>query len=266
MISLGLRRSVKGARGGVFKRVIYGLGRRVICPRREGKSVSSCSYHHDPHHHHRHWRRSPWVVATCSPFSPSSISSIRSSQHLLVHRGFSKHPSDTRKQAKETKEESSGNVLLEFKEPEQWFPAARSRRRRIILHVGPTNSGKTYSALKRLREANRGLYCSPLRLLAWEVADRLIEEHNLPCRLVTGQERTDPPGARHVACTVEMADIWSAFDVAVLDEFQMIGDRDRGWAWTRAILGVNASEVHLCGDDAAVPLLQRMCQRTGVSD
>ena len=27
-------------------------------------------------------------------------------------------------------------------------------------------------------------------------------------------------------------------DVAVVDEIQMIGDRERGWAWTRAVLGL----------------------------
>lgn len=27
-------------------------------------------------------------------------------------------------------------------------------------------------------------------------------------------------------------------EVAIIDEIQMIGDRGRGWAWTRAVLGV----------------------------
>lgn len=26
-------------------------------------------------------------------------------------------------------------------------------------------------------------------------------------------------------------------EVAIIDEIQMIGDRGRGWAWTRAVLG-----------------------------
>ena len=38
------------------------------------------------------------------------------------------------------------------------------------------------------------------------------------------------------------------FDVAVIDEIQMIADEDRGWAWTRAFLGCQAKEIHLCGD------------------
>lgn len=54
--------------------------------------------------------------------------------------------------------------------------------------------------------------------------------------------------AAHVACTVEMLPTQELYDVAVIDEIQMIGDEDRGWAWTRAFLGCQAKEVHLCGD------------------
>ena len=49
------------------------------------------------------------------------------------------------------------------------FPAARSFRRRIIYHAGPTNSGKTHSALEAFKNAESGIYCGPLRLLAMEV-------------------------------------------------------------------------------------------------
>lgn len=39
--------------------------------------------------------------------------------------------------------------------------------------AGPTNSGKTYTALQALRAAGSGMYCGPLRLLALEVADTM---------------------------------------------------------------------------------------------
>ena len=45
------------------------------------------------------------------------------------------------------------------------------------------------------------------------------------------------PFARHVACTVEMLSTEKRLDVVVIDEIQMIGDRQRGAAWTRALLG-----------------------------
>ena len=53
--------------------------------------------------------------------------------------------------------------------PHEWYPQARKMKRKIIYHHGPTNSGKTYSALEDLEKTNKGIYCAPLRLLAWEV-------------------------------------------------------------------------------------------------
>ena len=38
--------------------------------------------------------------------------------------------------------------------------------RRFILHIGPTNSGKTFHALERLKNSEKGTYLGPLRLLA----------------------------------------------------------------------------------------------------
>ena len=46
---------------------------------------------------------------------------------------------------------------------------------------------------------------------------------------------------------------------------QMIGDDQRGWAWTRALQGVPANEIHLCGDASALPLVKQMCDTMGES-
>jgi len=43
----------------------------------------------------------------------------------------------------------------------------------------------------------------------------------------------------------------------------MMSDEYRGWAWTRAFLGLQADEVHVCGDPSAVPLLRSLCAATG---
>ncbi|MDE7260378.1 MAG: hypothetical protein K2N77_14235, partial [Lachnospiraceae bacterium] len=37
-------------------------------------------------------------------------------------------------------------------EPEKQYPEARGMKRHFILHIGPTNSGKTYQALQRLKQ------------------------------------------------------------------------------------------------------------------
>lgn len=53
--------------------------------------------------------------------------------------------------------------------PHQWYPHARKMKRKLIYHHGPTNSGKTFSAIEDLEKTDSGIYCAPLRLLAWEV-------------------------------------------------------------------------------------------------
>ncbi len=129
--------------------------------------------------------------------------------------------------------------------PMEAYPLARTMRRRFVVHVGPTNSGKTHDALQELMAAESGAYLGPLRLLAYEQFQRMNQE-GTPCTMLTGEERIEVAGARHVSSTVEMADFHQAVDVAVIDEAQMVTDPDRGHNWTAAILGIPAREVHVC--------------------
>ena len=66
-------------------------------------------------------------------------------------------------------------ISKEYSAPHLWYPGARRKKRKIIAHVGPTNSGKTHTAVQKLitNPDLQGLYCSPLRLLAWETFERL---------------------------------------------------------------------------------------------
>lgn len=112
-------------------------------------------------------------------------------------------------------------------------------------HVGPTNSGKTYAALQALRKApNRGIYLAPLRLLAAEVKERFVRE-GYPCNLITGQEQELMDGAKLTSSTVEMLPSNEHYDVAVIDEIQMLGDIQRGNAWTRACMSLACLHVFL---------------------
>lgn len=43
----------------------------------------------------------------------------------------------------------------------------------------------------------------------------------------------------------------------------MLGCKTRGFSFTRALLGIAADELHLCGDPAAVPLIQEILTVTG---
>ncbi|GAB7343217.1 hypothetical protein MBLNU457_1282t1 [Dothideomycetes sp. NU457] len=156
--------------------------------------------------------------------------------------------------------------LADLRYPSEWFPATRTMDRSIHMHVGPTNSGKTYHALKRLEAAGTGMYAGPLRLLAHEVYTRL-NAAGKPCVLVTGEERRRPDDgsddSNMISCTVEMMPMNKTVDVAVIDEIQMIGSPERGWAWTQALLGVKAHELHLCGEARTVPLVREICASIG---
>ena len=142
------------------------------------------------------------------------------------------------------------------------YPLARQMKRRFILHLGPTNSGKTYEGVGRLKGARNGIYLGPLRLLAAEQFETL-NLADVPCSLVTGEEQIWIPGSRVQSSTVEMADLKTQYDVAVIDECQMIADRDRGGAWTAAILGLCAEEIHACASPDAEGLLTRIIAECG---
>ncbi|KAI1113478.1 P-loop containing nucleoside triphosphate hydrolase protein [Nemania sp. NC0429] len=154
--------------------------------------------------------------------------------------------------------------IADLRFPHEWFPATRALQRTIHLHVGPTNSGKTYNALKALENARSGIYAGPLRLLAHEVYSRFTAK-GVSCALITGEEQRIPKDVDvyFKSCTVEMTPLNHAVDVAVIDEIQMIGDAERGWAWTQAVLGVQAKEVHLCGEERAVELIRSLCATIG---
>lgn len=146
--------------------------------------------------------------------------------------------------------------------PEKEFAEARRMERRFILHIGPTNCGKTYHALERLKEAGGGVYLGPLRLLALEVYEKM-KESGIPATMLTGEECIADDGSRITASTIEMLDLDQSYEVAVIDEAQMIVDSDRGHSWTRAILGVRAKEIHVCMSPAAeqvVTHLISLCQ------
>ncbi|KAG5884851.1 hypothetical protein JTB14_036087 [Gonioctena quinquepunctata] len=156
--------------------------------------------------------------------------------------------------------------ISDLRSPANWYPQARALNRKIIFHAGPTNSGKTYHALERFITAKSGVYCGPLKLLASEVFNK-TNKRGTPCDLVTGEERNfaDPSGnaSSHVSCTVEMTSVTNPYEVAVIDEIQMVKDPQRGWAWTRAFLGVIAEEIHICGEAGAVDLIRQICLTTG---
>lgn len=147
------------------------------------------------------------------------------------------------------------NPINEYKE-------AREMKRHFYLHVGETNTGKTYSSIERLMEAESGVYLAPLRLLALEIQDKLNSQ-NIRCSLLTGEEEDIISYAYHVSSTIEKLELGTYYDVCVIDEAQMIADNQRGWAWTRAIIGVLSPEIHICMAPEAKDIIIKLINDCG---
>ncbi|CAH7690098.1 P-loop containing nucleoside triphosphate hydrolase protein [Phakopsora pachyrhizi] len=193
-----------------------------------------------------------WVSS--NHHQPQSIqNSNRSSCHLNLQSLF-----------------DSTSRLVDIKRPHELYPDSRRFKRQIHLHIGPTNSGKTYAGLRALHGAHTGVYAGPLRLLAHEVFSRFNQgkiSDDLParqCNLLTGEEqRIVGQSVGLTSCTVEMISTKQFYDVVVIDEIQMISDRQRGDAWTQAFLGVQSKQIHLCGEESVLELIRDLTDSCG---
>ncbi len=157
---------------------------------------------------------------------------------------------------KKRKEELLAKTIRDFK---NLFPLARFLKREIIFHVGPTNSGKTYEALQHLKNADTGYYLAPLRLLALEGYENL-KSQDVTVSLITGEEEIIDEESTHISSTIEMMNSTIEVDVCVIDEIQMINDRDRGWAWANALIGVPAKKLILTGSLDALDAVTKLCE------
>lgn len=144
------------------------------------------------------------------------------------------------------------------------YPLARCMHRHFHLHIGPTNSGKTYHALNCLKEAQNGVYLAPLRLMAFETYETL-NSAGIACDMKTGEEEILVENSNISSMTIELLDLSRRYDIAVIDEAQMVEDFSRGGAWTDAILGVAAEEVHVCMAPEAQEVVLNLIQLCGDS-
>lgn len=192
----------------------------------------------------------------------------------LVLKNIVENRSDFNKQiATEKKQKSDEKIRKRLEEfikiggnvkayiEEIWFS---QRDTKYIIHCGDTNSGKTYHAMKRMVESNKGIYLAPLRLLAWEVSEKINDDFNQSvCSLITGEEKVFAENERFVSATIEMMDYSTHFDVVIIDEAFMIGDRSRGRSWLKAITEAQADEVHIIVNKEAVELITNILETLG---
>lgn len=158
-------------------------------------------------------------------------------------------------------------IAREFEEkfpdnPKDEYIETRGMRRKFYIHLGDTNTGKTYNAVERLKTARKGVYLSPLRILALENFEKLNKE-GVICDLLTGEEEVLKEGATHISCTIEKVNLKEHYDIAVIDEIQMISDAQRGMSWSKAVLGLKCDEIHICGAANARNILELMIKDCG---
>jgi len=134
------------------------------------------------------------------------------------------------------------------------------RAARVSAVLGPTNTGKTHLAIERMLQYSTGIIGLPLRLLAREVYNRVVEkvgaEH---VALITGEEKIKPKNPRYWISTIEAMprDLDVAF--VAIDEIQLGADLDRGHVFTDRLLNRRGrEETLLLGAETVRGLIERL--------
>lgn len=179
-------------------------------------------------------------------------------QHPQIQKEFQAHAN------KVERERQIREIMGHFAaySPESYIERARQLHRTFILHVGPTNSGKTYDAIEDLKKYTPGAYLGPLRLLALEMFDK-INDAGIPCSMLTGEESIETENAQIISSTIELCNFNAVYKTAVIDEAQLIADKERGSAWLKAICLVNADVVHICMAPEALSFIERLITSFG---
>ncbi|MFT0892918.1 helicase-related protein [Pseudochelatococcus sp. G4_1912] len=136
----------------------------------------------------------------------------------------------------------------------------RIRARGVTAVLGPTNTGKTHLAIERLLGYESGMIGLPLRLLAREIYNRVVERAGVDAvALITGEEKIKPPNARYWIATIEAMprDVNVAF--CAIDEIQLASHFDRGHVFTDRLLNMRGSaETLIIGASTMRPLVEQL--------
>ncbi len=109
----------------------------------------------------------------------------------------------------------------------------------LLAILGPTNTGKTYTAFEKLFSYSSGIFGFPLRLLARENYDKAVKRIGLNnVALITGEEKILPKEAKYFFCTVESMPNNISVDCVIIDEIQLAADYERGHIFTDRILNL----------------------------
>ncbi|WIY52516.1 helicase-related protein [Devosia sp. YIM 151766] len=134
--------------------------------------------------------------------------------------------------------------------------------------LGPTNTGKTYFAIERMLAHPSGMIGLPLRLLAREVYQRVVERvGEQAVALVTGEERIVPARPRYWVATVEAMPMDIHVDCVAVDEIQTATDFDRGHVFTERILKARGlQETLLLGSATMAGVVRKLVPHAEIID
>lgn len=136
----------------------------------------------------------------------------------------------------------------------------RLQNKNVTAVLGPTNTGKTYLAIERMLGHESGIIGLPLRLLAREVYNKVVDRAGIEnVALVTGEEKIFPKNARYFVCTVEALPNHTNCAFAAIDEIQLASDLDRGHIFTDRLLNLRGTqETLLLGAETMRPIVERL--------
>ena len=116
--------------------------------------------------------------------------------------------------------------------------------KKITAVLGPTNTGKTHLAIETMLGFESGIIGFPLRLLAREVYDKVIQRTDISkVALITGEEKIIPMNAKYYLCTVESMPLNKIVDFVAVDEIQMCADNERGHVFTDRLLNFRGEKL-----------------------
>jgi len=117
-------------------------------------------------------------------------------------------------------------------------------KKNVTAVLGPTNTGKTFLAIETMLSFESGMIGFPLRLLAREVYDKIVQKIDPnKVALITGEEKIIPSNAKYYLCTVESMPINKNLDFVGVDEIQMCIDHERGHIFTDRLLNLRGEKL-----------------------
>ena len=130
----------------------------------------------------------------------------------------------------------------------------------VTAVLGPTNTGKTHLAIERMLAHSSGLIGLPLRLLAREVYNKIVDRAGVDnVALVTGEEKIKPKAPRFWVSTVEAMPRDLDVSFLAVDEIQIAADLERGHVFTDRILNRRGrDETLLLGAATMRPIIERL--------